>query len=54
MKLARHLFNKIDSDNSGHIGLEEFKCLLNELGLHLTATESTDLFSKYDVDGSGG
>ncbi len=50
---AQELFAKYDTDNSGKISLEEFKPLLEELGLNLTVPKVLEYFQLCDSDGSG-
>ena len=46
-------FNKYDDDESGSINKKEFAKLVATLGVNLTRKESTYIFKKLDVDGSG-
>ncbi len=50
---AQELFAKYDKDESGKISLEEFKPLLEELGLKLTVPKVLEYFQLCDSDGSG-
>ena len=46
-------FGKFDTDCSGELSPEEFQALLNHLGM-VEMENYDDLFTDFDVDGSGG
>ncbi|KAM7262743.1 hypothetical protein ACFE04_000426 [Oxalis oulophora] len=49
----REMFRMIDSDNSGHITLEELKNGLERVGANLKESEINELMRAADVDNSG-
>eukprot|EP01050_Picozoa_sp_SAG11_P003184 SAG11_NODE_174_length_13505_cov_9.126585_13_plen_1110_part_00 len=49
----REMFDKVDVDNSGEIDLREFKQLITDLGISMTALELKQSFREVDEDESG-
>ncbi|OIS97830.1 PREDICTED: calcium-dependent protein kinase 26-like [Nicotiana attenuata] len=49
----KEMFKMIDTDNSGHITLDELKIGLKQFGADLSETEIQDLMKAADVDNSG-
>lgn len=49
----KSLFDTADADSSGHIDLEEYKCLIQILGIALNKRETELAFMLMDKDGSG-
>jgi hypothetical protein len=50
---AKMLFQQKDILNSGEIDFEEYRELMQQLGVHLSDNELTDSIAQYDIDGSG-
>ena len=50
----RALFDCYDIDSNGTIGLEEFRLMLPQLGIHVSPAKSLGFFRHYDRDNSGG
>jgi len=46
----RECFNHFDKDQSGTLGVDEFKACMNAIGDYLSDQEVTDLFAKYGGD----
>ncbi|KAF5200120.1 Calcium-dependent protein kinase [Thalictrum thalictroides] len=49
----KEMFKMIDTDNSGHITLEELKAGLERVGANLNQSEITELMQAADIDNSG-
>jgi Ca2+-binding EF-hand superfamily protein len=49
----RKSFRKADKDFSGYIDYEEFRIMLEEMGIHMTEKDLITLMRKYDHDGQG-
>jgi Ca2+-binding EF-hand superfamily protein len=46
-------FRRIDDNGDKSLSLEEFIKGLHDTGLHLSNEESSEIFEKFDTDGSG-
>jgi len=49
----RKSFRKADKDFSGYIDYDEFRIMLEEMGIHMTDEDLVTLMRKYDGDGQG-
>ena len=49
----RKSFRKADKDFSGYIDYDEFRIMLEEMGIYMTDTDLITLMRKYDGDGQG-
>ena len=49
----KRIFRLFDTDNNGHITVEEFHSLLNKLGIKRTIHEVTEMVKFVDIDGNG-
>ena len=49
----RKSFRKADKDFSGYIDYDEFRIMLEEMGIHMKDTDLVTLMRKYDHDGEG-
>lgn len=47
------LFRQFDSDGNGELDMEEFRDMVNQMGLHLSEERCLDLFDIFDEDRSG-
>jgi hypothetical protein len=50
---AKVLFQQKDILNTGEIDFEEYRELMQELGVHLSDNDLSDSIAQYDIDGSG-
>lgn len=50
---AKVLFQQKDILNSGEIDFDDYRELMQQMGVHLTDNELSDSIAQYDVDGSG-
>lgn len=46
-------FKFVDLDDNGHLSFEEFRGVLERLGVQMPAERTEDLFQRFDKDGSG-
>ena len=51
--LAIRFFNDIDEDGSGELDREEFRALMNRIGIELDDERLEDVFDTYDSDQGG-
>ena len=50
--IFRAVFDKIDTDGSGEIDIDEFKTFAKRLGLNIRDVDLEDLFKQIDIDDS--